>query len=298
MEIRQFRYFVSVVREESFSRASHKLKIAQPAISRQIQMLEDEFGVKLLDRTAKGVHVTEAGREFMKMAESVLRYIGTIKTAVSSISDLPSGIVLVGLPPTLATSIATPLFKAVRDEYSQVKVRIVEGFSVFLSEWLEQSKIDIALLTDYGPIPGIKRRKVADEDLVFVGTPSRVKKRKNDTVTLAELANYPMIISNGIRNIVEPWLLSANLELEFEMELDSIPLLVDLVTSGDYCTILPYSLVHNHARKGRIVALKITKNKIQRRIVTAVQANRTMSAAMTAVEDILIREVKKLTLCK
>lgn len=260
-------------------------------------MLEEEFGVKLLVRTAKGVQMTEAGREFLAMAESTLRYIRNIKTAISGRSDLPSGAVLVGLPPTLATSIATPLFKAVAREHPLVKVRIVEGLSVFLSEWLEQSKIDIALLTDYGPIPGIKRRDVADEDLVFVGAASRVKKGCN-VVTLVDLANYPMIISNGIRNLIEPWLLSEHVELEFEMELDSIPLLLDLVIGGDYCTILPYSVVHNHARKGKVVALKITENPIQRRIVTAVHANREKTLAITAVEDILIREVKQLALRK
>jgi len=72
MELRHLRYFVAVVRESSFTRAAEKLRVAQPALSRQIRQLEDEMGVRLLERTRRGVALTDAGAAFLEEAQAIL----------------------------------------------------------------------------------------------------------------------------------------------------------------------------------------------------------------------------------
>src|SRR6185503_9357662 len=72
MELRHLRYFVGVAQELNFTRASKKLRVAQPALSRQIRQLEEEVGVTLLERNRRGVHLTEAGRAFLTEAQSLL----------------------------------------------------------------------------------------------------------------------------------------------------------------------------------------------------------------------------------
>ena len=145
MELRQLRYFVSVVRERSFSKASEKLHIAQPALSRQMQLLEEEFGVELLHRTAKGAHATEAGRRFKGLAEFVLNYIAEIKPTLTQFASEPSGNIVIGLPPSLAFILAPRLVEGTRRRFPLVTLRIIEGFSVFLAEWLEEFRLDLAV---------------------------------------------------------------------------------------------------------------------------------------------------------
>src|SRR6266404_4290859 len=102
MEFRQLKYFSAIAKCRSFSKASQTLSVAQSALSRQIQYLEQELGTKLLVRTSRGVEITVAGRRLEDMADQVLQYLAQIKDGVLEAVDQPVGTVVVGLPPSLA----------------------------------------------------------------------------------------------------------------------------------------------------------------------------------------------------
>ena len=291
MELRQLRYFVSVARERSFSKASEKLHIAQPALSRQIQLLEDEFGVELLHRTAKGAHTTEAGRRFKEMAEFVLNYIAEMKPSLTQFATEPSGNIVVGLPPSLAFMLAPRLVEETQRRFPLVTLRIIEGLSVFLAECLEGFRLDLAVLTDYGPIAGIERHLIAEDDMVFVGTPGKLSKY-NKIIPLKDIEDFPLLITHGFRSIMSERFAAEHIEPNYHMELDSIPIAKEMVLRGLFCSILSYSLVHDDVTRGRLRALRFEGTPVRRRIVTAVAENRPRSLTITAVEG-LIREVLK-----
>jgi len=291
LELRQLRYFVSVARERSFSKASEKLHIAQPALSRQIQLLEDEFGVELLHRTAKGAHTTEAGRRFKEMAEFVLNYIAEMKPSLTQFATEPSGNIVVGLPPSLAFMLAPRLVEETQRRFPLVTLRIIEGLSVFLAEWLEGFRLDLAVLTDYGPIAGIERHLIAEDDMVFVGTPGKLSKY-NKIIPLKDIEDFPLLITHGFRSIMSERFAAEHIEPNYHMELDSIPIAKEMVLRGLFCSILSYSLVHDDVTRGRLRALRFEGTPVRRRIVTAVAENRPRSLTITAVEG-LIREVLK-----
>ena len=291
MELRQLRYFVSVARERSFSKASEKLHIAQPALSRQIQLLEDEFGVELLHRTAKGAHTTEAGRRFKEMAEFVLNYVAEIKPSLTHFATEPSGNIVIGLPPSLAFMLAPRLVEETQRRFPLVTLRIIEGLSVFLAEWLEEFRLDLAVLTDYGPIAGIERHLIAEDDMVFVGTPGRLSKY-NKIIPLKDIEDFPLLITHGFRNIMSERFAAEHIEPNYHMELDSVPIAKEMVLRGLFCSILSYSLVHEDVKQGRLRALRFEGAPVHRRIVAAVAENRPRSLTITAIEG-LIREVLK-----
>jgi LysR family nitrogen assimilation transcriptional regulator len=289
LELRQLRYFVSVARERSFSKASEKLHIAQPALSRQIQLLEEEFGVELLYRTAKGAHTTEAGRRFKEMAEFVLNYITEMKPSLTQFASEPSGNIVLGLPPSLAFMLAPRLVEETQRRFPLITLRIIEGLSVFLAEWLEEFRLDLAVLTDYGPIAGIERHLIAEDDMVFVGTPAKLNKY-NKIIPLKDVEDFPLLITHGFRNVISEHFAAEHVEPNYHMELDSIPIAKEMVMRGLFCSILSYSLVHEEVKQGRLRALRFKGAPVRRRIVAAVAENRPRSLTVNALED-LIKEV-------
>lgn len=295
MELRQLRYFVSVAREGSFSKASEKLHIAQPALSRQIQLLEDEFGVELLHRTAKGAHATEAGRRFKEMAEFVLNYVAEMKPSLTQFASEPSASIVVGLPPSLAFMLAPRLVEETQRRFPLVTLRIIEGLSVFLAEWLEEFRLDLAVLTDYGPIAGIERHFIEEDDMVFVGTPAKLKKY-DKTIPLKDVEDFPLLITHGFRSIISEHFAAEHIEPNYHMELDSIPIAKEMVLRGLYCSILSYGLVHEETKQGRLRALQFEGAPVRRRILTAVAENRPLSLTITAIEGLIKEIVKELPL--
>jgi LysR family transcriptional regulator, nitrogen assimilation regulatory protein len=295
LELRQLRYFVSVARERSFSKASEKLHIAQPALSRQIQLLEEELGVELLHRTAKGAHATEAGRRFKEMAEFVLNYIGEIKPTLTQFASEPSGNIVIGLPPSLAFMLAPRLVEETRRRFPLVTLRIIEGLSVFLSEWLEEFRLDLAVLTDYGPVAGIERHFIAEDDMVFVGTPAKLQKY-DKIIPLKDIENFPLLITHGFRSIISERLAAEHIVPNYYMELDSIPIAKEMVLRGLFCSIFSYSLVHHEIQQGRLRALRFEGTPVRRRILTAVAENRPQSLTIAAIEGLIKEVVKELPL--
>src|SRR5437763_540771 len=106
MEIRQLKYFVRIVDLGSFSKAAAELFIAQPALSKQIKMLEAELGATLLSRTVRGVQATESGSLFYRHAQAVLRQLERVAGEIADVNGNPTGVVTLGIPQSPASVLA------------------------------------------------------------------------------------------------------------------------------------------------------------------------------------------------
>ena len=292
MELRQLRYFLGVASAGSFGRAASKLHIAQPALSRQIRALEDEFGVELFFRTAQGVHVTEAGERFRTLAEGLVQSIDNMRLEVVNLADEPSGVVVLGLPPSIAQLVTIDLMEVCQARYPKIKLRIIEALSVFLVDWLELGRIDVAVLTDPRESYAVERRDLADEDMVLVGVPALIRPGLV-SVPLEALNDYRIVISHGFERVMRPWCEAANVTVNYVMELDSVPILRDLIRRGIACTIVPYGMVHDDVKAGILNAVQFDP-RITRRLVLAFSSRRPISLSMTAVFNLLEEEVSKI----
>src|SRR5882672_3484173 len=96
MELRHLRYFVAVAGEEHYGRAAERLHVAQPALSRQIQDLEEEIGFKLFDRLARGVKISVAGRAFLADAVRILQQVNEAALRAKRVASGQSGTLRVG----------------------------------------------------------------------------------------------------------------------------------------------------------------------------------------------------------
>src|SRR5438876_6630633 len=149
MDFRQLRTFSCVAELGSLSKASDTLRVAQPALSRQIKLLEHELRAELFTRNGRGMVLTEAGRLLLARTAGIVRQIDQIRDDIQSSGGPPSGRVVLGLVPTVSCVISARLARRTVDKYPGISLCIVESYSGHLMEWLHRGEMELALI--YGP---------------------------------------------------------------------------------------------------------------------------------------------------
>jgi LysR family transcriptional regulator, nitrogen assimilation regulatory protein len=295
MELRQIRYFIHVASLRSFTKAARVLNVAQPALSRHVQSLEDELRTQLLFRTTRGVEPTDAGVALMQMGESVLAFVEQMREEVSRAADIPSGRVIVGMPQSISPALAPLLMEACRTRLPKVQLRVTEGLSVFLEEWLNVAKIDVALMTNPGKVLTLHTSLLAREHMVLVGKANNMP-ANGGKIPLANIAKLPVLIAHGFRRLIDQWTEPRGIKLNYVMELDSITIIKEMIKRGFGYSILPYATVHPEALSGDLGVMPIVDPTMTRDFVIAVNARRPLSAAVKAVRELIVEKLAEIEL--
>lgn len=243
VSFRRLKYFVRIVDVGSITLASDVLYVAQPSLSQHIVTLEAEFNQQLLIRTAKGVTPTEAGKIFYRHAQAILKQYEQAHAEVGSVSTALQGKVSVGLAPgTAASRLALPLLKTVRNQFPEIVLHLNESFGTTLVDLISDGRMDMAVLYAQKPISGLSFMPLLQEELVLV-TPAAVGASQS-TISLGEVAKMGLLMlrpPNEIRRLVDEAFRGADLRPRVVAEIESIPTLINAVTSGIGGTILPLS---------------------------------------------------------
>jgi DNA-binding transcriptional LysR family regulator len=194
MELRHLRYFVAVAEEENVSRAALKLHVSQPALSRQIRDLEEELGFLLLERSAKSVRLTDAGRAFVAGARRVLQ---TADDAVQRAKETALGGEVelhAGYAPSLTARILPLILRAFQEELPKVRVRLHDLSTEEMFAGLREGKLQVAFVVKP---EGKRMRGLSFEALtrepMCVAVGPRHEWAKRTTVALAEIAQQPLV---------------------------------------------------------------------------------------------------------
>lgn len=146
MELRHLRYFVAVAEEENVTRAAARLRVSQPPVSRQIRDLENELGVALFERTAKSVHLTEAGRVFYQEAKSVLQRVTEAMATVRSVANGDSGELNIGYAPSLTVELLPIALREFQAVSPGVRISLHDLSSEQMINGLRDGDLDAAIL--------------------------------------------------------------------------------------------------------------------------------------------------------
>ncbi len=293
MELRQLRTFRSVAELGSLSKAADRLRIAQPALSRQIKLLEHELRTPLFVRNGRGMALTDAGKVLLARIGGLVRQLEQVRDDVASLSGTPSGQVVLGVVPTVSTVLASRLAQVVLRERPGISLRIVESFGGHLLEWLHRGELDLAVIYGRGPDLHLRTEVLARDELVVVGgRGSGLAKRKS--VSIEWLARQPLILPSpphGLRTLIDTAAAKRKLSLNVLLETDSFRVQIDVVENGQGYTVLPPSAIVRELRHGRLEAAPITAPRLPRELVLAFPTGRAPSLATESIAGLIRAEV-------
>ncbi len=261
MDLRQLRYFLVVSDQGSFTQAAERIPIAQSALSRHMRLLEEELGVQLLIRTGRGVTMTEQGEFLYERARSVMAQLEDTRRNLQSWYDNPAGIVRIGMPPSTTLVMAATLLERMKIQHPDITVRLTEGLSATLSEWLASDRLDLAVVYEPPSNASLSAHRIGREELCLVVNNSV---DLPDPVSIQQMADLQLIApfeKKGIRNRMAEVFKEAGVEFKLAYELDALPAMKDLVRTGAGAAILTRSSVVRDVQRGVLKALSIDSDR-------------------------------------
>ncbi len=239
MELRSLHYFVRIAELGSITRASAHLQIAQPALTRHVQRLEDELDAALFTRANRGVRLTEAGQKLLDNAERILRDVERVGDEIRAHKAHPSGKIILGVTPTLCPVVVPELFARMRDHYPLIELKVVHAGTVRLEEFIVAGLVDVALMAEISKSRLIASTRLAEEEMVLVTRPGA---RPSGAVSAEELNRTPLILGDGLRAALDVLLAGRGIALQVDTELNDHETIRLMVQQGVGASILPLFL--------------------------------------------------------
>jgi DNA-binding transcriptional LysR family regulator len=297
MDFKRLNYFVRIAELGSLSKAADRLRIAQPALSRQMRLLEDDVGVPLFSRHRRGMQLTPEGAELRQRIVGPMRQLECAVEDTRALSKEIGGSVAFGMPPTASYVLAGPLARRVAKEAPNVSLRVVEGYAGHLIDWLQRGELDVALL--YGPAADYRlpAEDLLTEELMLVGPPD-CDLSPDVPIAFEMLAGLPLVLPShphGLRVVIDNVAAKTKSKLSVRFQADSFHLMKDLVESGLGYTTLPYSSFSREAADGRLKCAPIVNPKVSRQLVLARQPGGDPPRAAQKLTVLIRQEIIDLT---
>lgn len=273
MELRRLRYFLRIAAEGSLGKASRALNIAQPALGRQIQLLESELGAKLFERVSKGMRLTQEGEYLRQAIEHPLELLHIALGNVRHHSVPMDASLVLGLPPEVALIFGPRILGRMQKELPTLKLRIAECDSARLAADLARGLVDIAILVGIFPAEKVFHFEVMSEQLNLV-VPSGSAIANRSSIAFTEIADLPLILPGthaGLRTKLSKVELTSGVSLNIALEIDSSDLAKQAVRNGLGYAILPPVSFKAEAAGGELIGIPITEPEIEQSVRYAVR---------------------------
>ena len=294
MDLHQLRTFLAVAATGSLSQAARQLHIVQPALSRQIRLLEDEVGSPLFVRHARGMRLTDAGELLSEHARRALRELDQARTEIASLAGEVSGHVVLGMLPSVGGTVAARFTSRLRRECPRVALRVVSGGGGYLLKWLESQEIDLAVVYEPSAPSHLDIRPLLEEPLHLIGPAAAALPA---SVTMAMLADLPLVLpsaQHALRLLIDRAAAAAGVALSVIVEADSMEMQKELVGAGIGWTVLPAAALGHDPDVVWFSVREIAAPYLVRRLALALPLRPKRPRAVDIAAEILVREVHEL----
>lgn len=294
MELRHLKAFVEVASQGSYVRAANTLGVAQSALSRQVAALEREVGGRLFHRTGRGVALTEMGERVLPQGRALIADAAAFEQAARSPADRPAGEVTMGVVPVASRTLLAALTAQLRDDYPGVRLRVLEGYSGQVEEWLTSQRVDIAIYNRYrrGRVANSEAIMRADTHLIIRSSHPIARAREMPLRALAEVPLALPVRPNGLTNLLTGLAAAQHFELDIRLEGSSTSLIGEAIRASDLATISPVHVFAREIASGEFSAVRIVRPAIEQTTWMSFGTHRALSAAA----QVVARLIRKLTL--
>jgi DNA-binding transcriptional LysR family regulator len=293
MNLDRLRTFIRVAETGSLSAASDVLRIAQPALSRQVRLLEAEVGQTLFIRSRLGMQLTQAGEELLSRVSGLVRQLEQSFDDARTYAGRPGGKVRLGVVPTVAVVLAETFVRRVRDELPDVRLSLVEGHTGHILDWLHKREVDLGLFYGAGADLHVEVESVLNDELLLVGP--RGHPAFASETTLARIAAWPLILPSpphGLRLVVDRAFERAGFTADVVVEATGFITMLQMVAAGIGLTAQPHSVVARFADPARFSAAPF-EPRLGREVVLGRPHGVSPSRAVAAIGRILAEEAAR-----
>lgn len=288
-DLQKWRVFLAIAELGSLTRAALFLDSNQSLLSRQLNAMERECGARLFNRTGRGVELSEIGRRIFPQVKALLAGAEQLEAEFRGEAHEPVGQVRIATLPSIGHHLVGQLFTRVRARFPSVHLKILEGSSGQVEEWLTDARVDIAILYRYGPALPEEEQSLATVDSYLIGAPGDALTAAEE-VPFAALDGLPFILPsapNGLRNALDALARQQRITLSPVIEADSLPLMRSLVEREKLYTVLPLHAVWQEFEEGKLQAARVVGPPLQRMVSMVTAKSKGPDKAVTMV----VREI-------
>jgi len=299
MDIRQLRYFIAIAEEGSLSAAAQRVSVAQPSLSQHVLTLERDLGVMLLDRSPRGVTLTQSGEILLTHAREISAALDRAVDAVRQSGSVPQGEVSFGLPSSVSMVLSVPLAETVRLELPRVRLRAIEAMSGFIQTWLEDQSIDLGMLYDVSSVRHLAHRRLMTEELHFFSAPDAwpFHSRAGTAVRLRDITPAELVLPSkhhGLRTMIDRFTRTHGVSLNVATEMDALSQIKTMVSRGSGYTILAPAAAIDFVERGELIMAPIIEPRMIRPVYLVRNPAKPITNASRELERITIEVIHDL----
>lgn len=294
-DLQKWRAFLAIAELGSLTRAALFLDSNQSLLSRHLNALERECKARLFNRTGRGVTLSDVGERIFPLVKSLLSDAEQLELEIHGEAREPTGRVTIGSLPSITNPMVGRLFTRLRTRYPGVHLKILEGSSGQVEEWLADARIDIAILYRYGNALPENEQVLATVDSCLIGAAGD-RLTAAAEVAFSALNDLPFILPsapNGLRTALDAMARQERITLSPVIEADSLPLMRLTVAEARLYTVLPIHAVWNEVLEGKLQAARIVSPGLQRLVSMALARSKGPGRAVSAVAAEIVTIVEE-----
>lgn len=292
MDISSLQAFIAVARHESFSKASQQLFVTQPAISKRVASLEEELGTQLFNRIARQISLTEAGKQLLPKAQDLVSQAEDMQRYASNLNDEISGNLSIAIAHHVGLHRMPPILREFNLRYSQVNldIRFEDSEQAYTS--VEQGDIEFAVITLPQSLPDKLIKLPIWQDPLSIVVSKEHQLANIRTPSFEDLARHACVIPSfetETHKIIRREFEQRGLELNVQMQTNSLETLKMLATAGLGWSLLPRTMLHDEPKSKKHAGLKALDLNIElsRELGLVIHSRRSLSNAALALKRLI-----------